>query len=246
MESIRNSTIGSLVAANFKAASVFKKFGIDFCCKGNRTIEEACTGKKLDPEQVMQEVLSVLKTKEASSIDYNSWPLDLLADYIEKTHHRYITEKTPELLFFLEKLCRVHGERHPELFGIYREFLASSEELGMHMNKEENILFPFIRQMVLAENKQTALDEPHFMTVQNPIAMMMNEHEIEGGRFREISEMSDGYNPPADACTTYRVAFEMLKDFEQDLHTHIHLENNILFPKAVKLEQELMGRAVKS
>lgn len=242
METIRNNTIGSLVAANFKAASVFKKFGIDFCCKGNRTIAEACAGKKLDPEQVEQEVLSVLKNREASSIDYNSWPIDLLADYIEKTHHRYVTEKIPELHFFLEKLCRVHGERHPELFGIYREFLASAEELSMHMKKEENILFPFIRQMVLADNRHAALEEPRFMTVQNPIAMMMNEHEIEGGRFREISEMSNGYTPPADACTTYRVAFEMLKDFEQDLHTHIHLENNILFPKAVKLEQELMVR----
>ncbi len=242
METIRNTTIGSLVAANFKAASVFKKFGIDFCCKGNRTIAEACAGKKLDPQQVEQEVMSVLESKESSSIDYNTWPIDLLADYIEKTHHRYVTEKIPELLFFLEKLCRVHGERHPELFGIYKEFLASAEELSTHMKKEENILFPFIRQMVLADKEHVALEEPHFMTVRNPIAMMMSEHEIEGGRFREISEMSNGYTPPADGCTTYRVAFEMLKDYEQDLHTHIHLENNILFPKAVKLEQGLTDK----
>lgn len=242
METISNTTIGSLVAANFKAASVFKKFGIDFCCKGNRTIAEACEGKTLDPQQVEKELISVLESKESSAMDYNKWPIDLLADYIEKTHHRYVTEKIPELLFFLEKLCKVHGVRHPELFGIYKEFLASAEELSSHMKKEENILFPFIRQLVLSDNQNVAFDEPHFMTVKNPIAMMMNEHEIEGGRFREISEMSNGYTPPADGCTTYRVAFEMLKDYEQDLHTHIHLENNILFPKAVQLEQELTTR----
>lgn len=242
METISNTTIGSLVAANFKAASVFKKFGIDFCCKGNRTIAEACEGKTLDPQQVEKELISVLESKESSAMDYNKWPIDLLADYIEKTHHRYVTEKIPELLFFLEKLCKVHGVRHPELFGIYKEFLASAEELSSHMKKEENILFPFIRQLVLSDNQNVAFDEPHFMTVKNPIAMMMNEHEIEGGRFMEISEMSNGYTPPADGCTTYRVAFEMLKDYEQDLHTHIHLENNILFPKAVQLEQELTTR----
>lgn len=242
METISNTTIGSLVAANFKAASVFKKFGIDFCCKGNRTIAEACEGKTLDPQQVEKELISVLESKESSAMDYNKWPIDLLADYIEKTHHRYVTEKIPELLFFLEKLCKVHGVRHPELFGIYKEFLASAEELSSHMKKEENILFPFIRQLVLSDNQNVEFDEPHFMTVKNPIAMMMNEHEIEGGRFMEISEMSNGYTPPADGCTTYRVAFEMLKDYEQDLHTHIHLENNILFPKAVQLEQELTTR----
>jgi len=240
METISNNTIGSLVAANFKTASIFRKYGIDFCCKGNRTIAEACADKSLDPQQVEQEVLSALQKKEGGSIDYNSWPLDLLADYIEKTHHRYVAEKIPELNFFLEKLCRVHGGRHPELFAIYKEFTASAEELTMHMKKEENILFPFIRQLVQAENGQKDLTKPHFLTVQNPIAMMMHEHEVEGGRFREISELSNSYTPPADGCTTYRVAFEMLSEFEQDLHTHIHLENNILFPKSISLEQKLM------
>lgn len=239
METISNNTIGSLVAANFKTASIFRKYGIDFCCKGNRTITEACAGKSLDPVQVEQEITAALQKKEGGSIDYNSWPLDLLADYIEKTHHRYVSEKIPELNFFLDKLCKVHGERHPELFVINKEFKASAEELSMHMEKEENILFPFIRQLVQADNGKKDLKEPHFLTIQNPIAMMMHEHEVEGGRFREISELSDGYTPPADACTTYRVAFEMLSEFEQDLHTHIHLENNLLFPKSISLELKL-------
>jgi len=240
METISNNTIGSLVAANFKAASVFQKFGIDFCCKGNMTISEACAGQNLDKEKVEQEVLSVLASNEKGAIDYNSWPIELLADYIEKTHHRYVTEKIPELNIFLKKLCTVHGERHPELLNIYEHFLDSAEELTIHMIKEENILFPYIRSMVKAENSQSEIDKPPFMTVQNPIAMMMKEHDTEGGRFREISKLSNGYTPPADACTTYKVAFAMLKEYEEDLHTHIHLENNILFPKAVSLESALV------
>lgn len=236
METISNNTIGSLVAANFKAASVFQKFGIDFCCKGNRTISEACAVQNLDKDKVEQEILSVLASKEKSVIDYNSWPIDLLADYIEKTHHRYVTEKIPELNIYLNKLCKVHGERHPELLSIYKHFLASSEELTIHMKKEENILFPFIRAMVKAENSQMEIDQPSFTTVKNPIAMMMKEHDTEGGRFREISRLSNEYTAPADGCTTYKVAFAMLKEFEEDLHTHIHLENNILFPKAITME----------
>lgn len=236
METISNNTIGSLVAANFKAASVFQKFGIDFCCKGNRTISEACAIQNLDKDKVEQEILSVLASKEKSVIDYNSWPIDLLADYIEKTHHRYVTEKIPELNIYLNKLCKVHGERHPELLSIYKHFLASSEELTIHMKKEENILFPFIRAMVKAENSQMEIDQPSFTTVKNPIAMMMKEHDTEGGRFREISRLSNEYTAPADGCTTYKVAFAMLKEFEEDLHTHIHLENNILFPKAITME----------
>lgn len=241
METLNNYTVGSLVAANFKAASVFQKFGIDFCCRGNMTIEEACSVKNIDPEQVEKEVFAVLNSGEQGAIDFNSWPIDLLADYIEKTHHRYVTEKIPELNLFLAKICRVHGERHPELFEIYKHFMDSSEELSMHMKKEENVLFPYIRKMVESVRQQRDLEQPHFRTVQNPIAMMMGEHEVEGDRFREISELSNSYNPPADACTTYRVAFQMLQDYERDLHTHIHLENNILFPKSVEFEQTMIN-----
>jgi len=240
METIGNNTIGSLVAANFKAASVFQKFGIDFCCKGNRTISEACASQNLDEGKVEQEILLVLASKEKSVIDYNSWPIDLLADYIEKTHHRYVAEKIPELNIYLNKLCKVHGERHPELLSIYKHFLASAEELTNHMKKEEKILFPFIHSMVKAENSQQEIDQPTFTTVKNPIAMMMKEHDTEGGRFREISKLSNEYIAPADGCNTYKVAFAMLKEFEEDLHTHIHLENNILFPKAIILESALV------
>ena len=229
--------IGDIVAEDFRTAAVFKRHGIDFCCKGGRTIEEACNHKKLNPEEIYNEIESLPKN-EGTSIDFNSWPLDLLADYIEKTHHRYVEEKTPVLQAFLDKLCKVHGDRHPELFEINELFNESARDLGAHMKKEELILFPFVRNMVKARFSGMPLPRPAFGTVENPVNMMKHEHTAEGDRFRKIAEITGEYTPPADACNTYRVAFAMLQDFENDLHRHIHLENNILFPKAIQLEKE--------
>jgi regulator of cell morphogenesis and NO signaling len=229
--------IGDIVAEDFRTAAVFKRHGIDFCCKGGRTIEEACNSKKLNPEEVYQEIENLPKS-EGNSIDFNSWPLDLLADYIEKTHHRYVEEKTPVLLAFLDKLCKVHGAGHPELLEINKLFHESARDLGAHMKKEELILFPFVRNMIKARSSGAPLPRPAFGTVENPVNMMKHEHTAEGDRFRKIAEITGEYTPPADACNTYRVTFAMLQDFENDLHRHIHLENNILFPKAIRLEKE--------
>lgn len=228
-------TIGEIVAEDFKAAAVFKKYGIDFCCKGNRTIGEACERKHINAQDVYNDLQSLQKT--SGEIDFNSFPLDLLVDYVEKTHHRYVDEKTPILLQFLNKLCHVHGGRHPELFEINELFMQSAEDLGVHLRKEEQILFPFIRKMVDAKLKGVALENPHFGTVENPVNMMIHEHSVEGERFAKISEITNGYTAPEDACSTYRVTFQMLEDFENDLHKHIHIENNILFPKAIELEK---------
>jgi len=239
METLANKSIGAIVAGDYRTASVFQKYGIDFCCKGGKTIQEACETKKLDTAKVEKEVRSVLENKEAAGIDYNSWPLDLLADYIEKKHHRYVTDKVPVLNAYLELVRNVHGDKHPELFEIYTLFLESAEELLSHMKNEELMLFPFIRQMVQASAGDHAVDAPAFGTVKNPIEVMMRDHENEGERFVKIAELSKNYMPPADACPTYKVALATLKEFEKGLHTHIHLENNILFPKSIVLEKEL-------
>lgn len=230
--------IGQFVAEDYRTAAVFSKYKIDFCCNGGRTINEACDKKGIDSNVLLDELNAVLNNKGGENIDYKSWPLDLLVDYIEKKHHRYVEEKTPILRQFLDKLCRVHGERHPELFKINELFTASAGELAAHMKKEELILFPFVKKMVNAKIAQGAIQSPQFGSVENPIAMMMQEHDNEGERFREIAALTNDYNPPADACNTYRVTFAMLDEFEKDLHLHIHLENNILFPKAIKLEQQ--------
>ncbi|UKB85699.1 iron-sulfur cluster repair di-iron protein [Chryseobacterium sp. MEBOG06] len=233
----RTDFIGDIVAEDFRAAAVFKRYGIDFCCKGGRTIEEACSQKKLKPEKIYEE-LETLPENEGASIDFNSWPLDLLTDYIEKKHHRYVEDKTSVLQDFLDKLCKVHGDRHPELFEISTLFNDSAHDLAAHMKKEELILFPFVRNMMKAKLSGAALPQTVFGTVENPVHIMQHEHTVEGERFRKIAEITDEYLPPADACNTYKVAFAMLQDFENDLHKHIHLENNILFPKAIQLEKE--------
>jgi regulator of cell morphogenesis and NO signaling len=235
----KDNVIGKVVAEDYRAASVFKSFGIDFCCKGNRSIEEVCEQANIGSDTVIHKLNQVLIEKENLNNDYQSWDIDLLADYIEKKHHRYVAGKIPEIKTYLNKVASVHGARHPELIEIENLFTASAQELLFHMEKEEKILFPQIRKMMQTEQQKMEFNKPPFGTVENPIQMMMQEHENEGDRFRKIEELSDNYTPPLDACTTYRVAFALLKEFEEDLHLHIHLENNILFPKAIELEKEL-------
>ena len=237
---MKSRTIGSFVAEDFRTAAEFTKYGIDFCCKGGRTIDEVCEKKAIDQEIVIEELERLLTQQAENTIDFRQWPLDLLADYIEKTHHRYVEEKIPVLLQFLNKLTKVHGERHPELFEINELFIGCAGELTQHLKKEELVLFPFIRKMVGATISGQPLEAPHFGTVQNPVAMMMHEHDGEGDRFRKIAALTNNYTPPADACNTYKVTYAMLKEFEEDLHKHIHLENNILFPSAIHLEQKFV------
>ncbi|MFH7014976.1 iron-sulfur cluster repair di-iron protein [Flavobacterium sp. FlaQc-47] len=238
MENLKNKTIGSFVAQDFRTAAVFTKYQIDFCCKGNRTVSEVCEKQNIDSDVLLQKVYDILESEDGNTIDFNSWPLDLLADYIEKTHHRYVEDKSTVLIQFLDKLCKVHGAAHPELFKINELFTECAGELSQHMKKEELMLFPFIKRMVKTKESNGVLNPPSFGSVSNPIAMMMQEHTNEGERFNEIAALTNNYTAPSDGCTTYKVTFAMLKEFEEDLHKHIHLENNILFTKAVILEEE--------
>ncbi|MBL7925479.1 MAG: iron-sulfur cluster repair di-iron protein [Bacteroidia bacterium] len=239
MNITKDTIIGNLVANDYRTASVFKQNGIDFCCNGNRTIEDACVQKQKNTETVIKLLEEVTaNSTDASNQDFTKWPLDLLADYIEKKHHRYVENKIQEINPFLHKVARVHGDKHPELFEVETLFNESAGELAMHMKKEELILFPFIRKMENAKQTGTTIQAP-FGTVKNPIQMMMNEHTNEGDRFRKIAELTQDYQPPNDACNTYKVTYALLKEFEEDLHQHIHLENNILFPQAITLEKNL-------
>ena len=235
-----NQNIGELVAQDYRSASVFKKYGIDFCCQGNRTINDACTEKLLDVEVVLNDLSDIGNVSNSSGIDFKSWPLDLLADYIEKTHHRYVEDKSPELISYLDKICEVHGENHTELYEIKDLIQQTVGNLSQHMKKEELVLFPYIRKMEKAKRTGELLQKPSFGTIQNPINQMESEHSAEGDRFRSIETLSNNYTPPEDACNTYRVTFAMLKEFQDDLHLHIHLENNILFPKSILLEKQVL------
>ena len=239
MITLRERTVGSIVAKNWRTASVFQQHNIDFCCKGNVPLGDACAAARLDPDQISDEINAILEADAIPEVDYAAWPLDQLAEYIEARHHGYVNARMPELSAYLDKLCVVHGGHHPELLEIRDLFAQSVGELTTHMKKEELMLFPFVRKMAKAQRKNQEIAAPIYGTVQNPIAMMMHEHTDEGKRFAKIAELSNHYTVPADGCTTYRVAYNLLQEFEQDLHKHIHLENNILFPKAIGLEKEL-------
>lgn len=233
MEISINSIIGNMVAKDYRLASVFQSYGIDYCCNGNRTIREVCNERNIESDLLIENLNKISSENGTKKTDYDSWPLDLLADYIEKTHHRYVESKIQAIKPLLQKIVSVHGQQHPELAEVEKLFSESADELTVHMKKEELVLFPFIRKMVQHPNEKVAAS---FGSVSNPIAMMNQEHNLEGERFRRISSLTDSYTPPADACNTYRVTFALLKEFEEDLHLHIHLENNILFPKSMEME----------
>lgn len=238
MNTLEKVTVGAYVAQDFRTAALFSKYKIDFCCKGNKTLDEVCQAKGLDSNQIEKEIEAILTSNSSNELDFKSFSASLLIDYILETHHEYVEEKVPILFMYLDKLCRVHGERHPELFEINNLFKISGGELLNHLKKEEIILFPFIKQMVNAVKNHETIEQPQFGAVENPIAMLQHDHEMEGNLFAKISELTNNYTPPTDACETYKVTFAMLKEFEQDLHKHIHLENNILFQKARDLEQQ--------
>jgi regulator of cell morphogenesis and NO signaling len=241
MKTLTEKTIGQFVAENYKTAAVFKKYKIDFCCNGNRTISQACEQHNLHKEAIESELEDVLtaSSQQEDTINYKSWPLDLLVDYIEKKHHRYVKAQIPILNQYLNKLCKVHGANHLELFEVRELFDGCGAELTSHMDKEEKILFPAVKNLAAVQSHIENLKHFAFGTVKNPIQMMMHEHDTEGSRFRKISELTNNYTPPVDACETYKVAFALLKEFEADLQLHIHIENNIIFPKSIKLEAEL-------
>jgi len=236
MEELKSKKVSKIVAENFKTAKVFTNYGIDFCCNGGIPLEEACTAKSID----INELLSQLEVELSSpdEVSYQTMSPSSLIDHIVTTHHKYVETTIPVLKTYLEKLSRVHGERHPELYQIRELFEQSAGDLAAHMKKEELILFPYINAMENAKEKGFTLSQPHFGHIDNPVKMMEDEHAQEGERFRKISELTSNYTCPPDGCQTYRVAYSILEEFEKDLHKHIHLENNILFPKAKNMYAE--------
>jgi regulator of cell morphogenesis and NO signaling len=234
MEITENTIIGNLVAEDYRTAKVFKKHKIDFCCQGNRTIAQACVQKNIASSSVLDEIIKL--NEKSENQEYNLWVLDKLVAHIEDKHHTYVREMIPIITQYLDKVCKVHGTYHPELLQIKQLFSETAEALTHHMMKEELVLFPFINRLAAAEISGDKPDFPSFRTVKAPIAMMMEEHSDEGERLRKIAEITNDYTPPEEACNTYRVVFALLNEFEEDLHQHIHLENNILFPKAIQLE----------
>jgi regulator of cell morphogenesis and NO signaling len=239
MDTMTGRTVKEMVTADHRAAAIFEKYSIDFCCKGGVSLDAACTEKGLDPQKILGELQQLKQTSDASSFRPDGWDLDALADFIVNTHHRYVRRTLPVILVHVDKVVSVHGKNHPELAGIAEKFRAVGEELARHMQKEELVLFPYIKALVAAESGGTTVSAPPFGTIRNPIRMMESEHLSAGTAFSFIRTASSGFTPPADACTTFTATYRELEDFERDLHQHIHLENNILFPKAIALEDRV-------
>jgi regulator of cell morphogenesis and NO signaling len=239
---IRNTAVGQLVNADSRRARVFKSYAIDYCCGGNKTLEQACQENEVEITDVLVALNDVDKQATESGIDYCQWKLDFLSDYIINTHHAYVSNALGEIPGDLDKLIEAHGFSHPELLDIKATFDQIAGELTAHMKKEEIILFPHIKRMVNAQDQNLDLDRPPFGTIQNPINAMEAEHIGAGELLVRIRTLSNDYTVPPDGCTTYSLTMESLRHFEDDLHQHIHLENNILFPSAIKLEKELFGR----
>jgi regulator of cell morphogenesis and NO signaling len=234
-EALNGTTIGDIVATDFRTAGVFEQFGIDFCCGGRRTFADACREAAADPEAVRRALDALPSDQAAGADDMRRWPVERLVDHILATHHAYVRTAMPSIAQHLAKLVTVHGERHPELARIADAFDELSRELQQHMMKEEHVLFPYIRE--LSDAGWSVVRPNPFGTVENPIRMMEREHREAGDEMHLIRLLTNGYTPPDDACTTYRVCFDELAQFESDLHQHVHLENNVLFPRTVELEQ---------
>ncbi|EAR01828.1 iron-sulfur cluster repair di-iron protein [Maribacter sp. HTCC2170] len=232
-----NKTVGETVTENIKTAHIFKKYGIDFCCGGGISINKACEKKNVDFSKLVEELQLVDKTQKA--YDYDKWELGFLIDHIVNIHHAYVTESIPLILQYSARVAEVHGHHYKEVIEINTLFGEVSIELKAHLKDEETILFPYVKQMVKAEKEETRIGLADFGSVSNPIKTMFEEHEGAGDAFKKIAQLTNNYTPPQDACNTFRALYAKLEEFEQDLHQHIHLENNILFPKAIQLEKSL-------
>lgn len=238
MEITKEKTVGAVVSENIKAAHVFKKHGIDFCCGGGISIAKACSKYEVSYE-VLEKELSDVDKPVGRGHDYNNWDLSFLIDHILNVHHTYVSESIPMISQYANKVAKVHGHHYTDLIEINKLFHEVADELLEHMQKEERILFPFIKQLVKAKNEGIIPVQPPFGTVNNPIQMMEHEHENAGDIFKTIAILTNDYTPPEGACNTFKALYSKLEEFEQDLHQHIHLENNILHPKAVALEKSI-------
>ena len=229
-----SETVGDIVRKNPKAAAVFKKYKIDFCCNGNRLFEEVCAEAGLVPAELKEEISQ--STEEApAQVHADNWSLDFLIEYIIQNHHSYVLGAIPKLEESLLKVVKAHGQNHPELAAIAGHFTSLARELMQHMQKEEQILFPVIKEMVVNQKKGVKTTIP-FGSVRNPIRVMEDEHAGAGEDIESIRRLSNNFTAPTDACFSYRLLYKQLEEFEEDLHQHVHLENNILFPKAIALE----------
>jgi len=238
MSMTTEKTVRELALEKPGAARVFEKLGIDYCCGGKQTLEQACHAASLPIDEVLDALEMGHRSGPASPKESNwqAGPLGDLISHIKDTHHKYTREEIARLDPLFDKVCSVHGEHHPELFDLRATFQGLAQELTTHMMKEEMVLFPYIERMEESLVQKEPILPPPFGTVRNPVSMMEHEHDADGSALRALRASSNGYTAPPDACVSYQTLYRTLAEFEADLHQHIHLENNILFSRAIALE----------
>lgn len=233
MPELLHQTISQIVTDYHQTAPIFEKYGIDFCCKGKRPLEQACTERALNKEDILAELNNAIETQSAA-IDFNALSLTSLADYIVRTHHTYVKFNMPQIYNYVLRVATKHGERFPYMKEVFQLFSEIQEEMNQHMLKEERVLFPRIKEL----ETNGALDVPlEYYT--GLINVMEEEHDRAGSLMQQIRELTNNYTAPESACTTFRLSLASLQDFEADLHQHVHLENYVLFPKAIALYEKL-------
>lgn len=242
---LQDQPVGEIVLNHPETRFYLGKLGIDYCCGGKLSLSRACRGRKLEVDAVVRGLEEVMRTQSQAvdqELDYRGLSLDELTDHIVSVHHQYVQTVTPEIQRLLDKVSKRHGGEHPELHEIRNLFDHIAGELAMHMRKEEFMLFPWIKRTAMAKRGEVPFQAPPFGTLANPIHMMESEHEGAGGDMERIRELTNDYTLPEGACMSYWQVYELLKQFEQDLHMHVHLENNLLFPGGLAMESELTSK----
>jgi regulator of cell morphogenesis and NO signaling len=227
-EDLNILTIGEIVARDFRAASVFKEAGIDFCCGGKKGFSETCSENGIDVTRLKERLRQLELEPNTTIHNYIEWNPVFLCDFIVNTHHKYVLKALPELMSYTSKISDVHGDRHPELKEVAGIFSEINRELLQHLKNEEEVFFPAIREFISTASQKSR------EVIISEMKRLSAEHEFAGGAMDKINVITSKYKLPADACNTYNVTFKLLEQFEDDLHVHVHLENNVLFPRILK------------
>ncbi|MGA8012400.1 MAG: iron-sulfur cluster repair di-iron protein [Candidatus Acidiferrales bacterium] len=228
--------VKEIAAANPRATRILEQAGVDYCCGGNKSLHDACAHVGVSEEEIMERLRENNADVEPADKNWASAPLGDLTQHIREKHHRYVREAVQRVPALLTRVKTRHGNNHPEIAEIEDLFLKIGRDMTMHMQTEEQILFPYIEALGRAANGEAALEPPFFQTVRNPVQAMMEEHDAAAALVNQIHAASSAYTPPANACASYQTLYRDLQEFEADLHEHVHLENNILFPRAIEME----------
>lgn len=228
------ATVGDIVAGDYRTAAVFEKYGIDFCCGGSVTVAAACAARGIDPSALARELAAATSAPERGDQDYANWTLTRLIDYITAVHHAYIKANTAQNAAYARKIADVHGQHRPELTQISAAFDAMATELMAHLEEEEEVVFPAIKRAEAASSAGSVPEAKDAETIARGVEALARDHDEVGGTLHSLHDLAMGYALPPDACATYALTYQRLQAFEDDLHKHVHLENNILLPRATE------------